>query len=153
MKEAYGPKLTTSLPASNKSSQTFELCEGREKVELLLEYSEQMTPLPDWLPSNHQGMDQVQECMTPVFVQAQNKNGGGMHFYFDVPEKSATVRGFAAIMAEGLDGASPDEILGVPGDFFRSMGLDKVLTHQRLNGLSAILAHMKRLALSTLQAD
>ena len=130
----------------------FQLCEGREKVELLLEYSEQMPPLPDWLPSDHNGMDQVQECMTPVFVQAENK-AGQMHFYFDVPEESPTVRGFAAIMAEGLDGTSPDEILSVPGDFFRSMGLDNVLTHQRLNGLSAILAHMKRLALTTTQAD
>ncbi len=130
----------------------FQLCEGREKVELLLEYSEQMPPLPDWLPSDHAGMDQVQECMTPVFVQAENK-AGGMHFYFDVPEESPTVRGFAAIMAEGLDGASPQEILSVPADFFRSMGLDKVLTHQRLNGLGAILAHMKRLALAANQQE
>jgi cysteine desulfuration protein SufE len=125
----------------------FQLCEGREKVELLLEYSEQMLPLPDWLPSDHTGMDQVQECMTPVYVQAENE-AGRMHFYFDVPEESPTVRGFAAIMAEGLDGSTPEQVMAVPADFFHSMGLDRVLTHQRLNGLSAILAHMKRLALN-----
>ena len=130
----------------------FQLCEGREKVELLLEYSEQLPPLPDWLPSNHQGMDSVPECMTPVFVQADHKNGQ-MHFYFDVPEESPTVRGFAAIMVEGLDGASPQDILAVPGDFFRSMGLESLLTHQRLNGFSAILAHMKRLALAAAQKE
>ena len=134
-------------PRLQQIVEDFQLCEGREKVELLLEYAEQMPPLPDWLPADHQGMDQVQECMTPVFVQAENLSGR-MHFYFDVPAESPTVRGFAAIMAEGLDGATPQEILAVPGDFFSSMGLDKVLTHQRLNGLSAILAHMKRLALS-----
>jgi sulfur transfer protein SufE len=31
------------------------------------------------------------------------------------------------------------------------MGLERVLTNQRLNGISAILAHMKRLALQALQ--
>jgi cysteine desulfuration protein SufE len=39
-------------------------------------------------------------------------------------------------------------VLQVPGDFFYAMGLEQVLTHQRLNGLAAILAHMKRLALN-----
>jgi len=130
----------------------FQICEGREKVELLLEYSEKLAPLPDWLSSDHQGMESVPECMTPVFVQAKNE-AGGMHFYFDVPEESPTVRGFAAIMAEGLDGASPQEILSVPGDFFRNIGLEKLLTHQRLNGFGAILAHMKRLALLVVKTD
>jgi cysteine desulfuration protein SufE len=97
-------------------------------------------------------MEPVPECMTPVFVQARQQDGR-MHFYFDVPEESPTVRGFAALMAEGLDGTTPQEILAVPGDFFHSMGLDQVLTHQRLNGLGAILAHMKRLALSTAPND
>jgi sulfur transfer protein SufE len=32
------------------------------------------------------------------------------------------------------------------------MGLDKVLTSQRLNGMAAILAHMKRLALEAKSA-
>jgi cysteine desulfuration protein SufE len=69
-----------------------------------------------------------------------------MSFYFDVPQESPTVRGFAAVMAEGLDGATPEQVLAVPNDFFFAMGLDRVLTMQRLNGMSAILAYMKRLA-------
>ena len=128
----------------------FAFCEGREKLELLLDYSERMPPLPDWLQDQHENMDQVHECMTPVFVQSELQDGG-MHFYFDVPPESPTVRGYAALLAEGLDGLSPQEILGVPNDFYLEMGLEKVLTHQRMNGLWASLAHMKRLAVGALQ--
>ncbi len=88
--------------------------------------------------------------MTPVFVKSETTDGK-MHFYFDVPRESPTVRGYAAILGEGLDGATPEQVLNVPNGFFIEMGLDKVLTGQRLNGISAILAHMKRLALAAQQ--
>jgi cysteine desulfuration protein SufE len=90
--------------------------------------------------------------MTPVSVTAKN-DGEGMHFYFQVPPESPTVRGFAAILALGLDGATPEQILSVPSDFYFRMGLDKVLTMQRLNGFSAILAHIKRLAAEALNQN
>lgn len=126
----------------------FQISEGREKLELLLQYAGQLPPLPDQL-QDHQQMEFVPECMTPVYVQAEVQ-AGQMTFYFDVPEESPTVRGFAAIMAEGVNGATPQQVIAIPGDFFGQMGLDQVLTHQRLNGMTAILAHMKRLALAAL---
>lgn len=142
---------TNHVPAQlQEIIEDFQFCEGREKLELLLEYSERMPPLPEWLLNEHDQMDQVQECMTPVYVQAKTENGR-MSFYFDVPEESPTVRGYAAVLAEGLDGATPEEVLGVPAGFYLQMGLEGVLSQQRLNGISAILAHMKRLALEALQ--
>ena len=125
----------------------FQFVEGREKIELLLEYSEKMPPLPDRLREEHDTMELIEECMTPVFVKSEIQEGR-MRFYFDVPRESPTVRGYAAILGEGLEGATPEEVLKVPNDFYEQMGLDKVLTSQRLNGMSAILAHMKRLALA-----
>lgn len=118
--------------------------EGEEKLQLLFEYSEKMPPLPEWL-NRETNMDQVHECMTPVFVHAEQENGG-MVFYFDVPEESPTVRGYAAILGEGLRGVPAEEVLAVPGDFFLGMGLHRVLTQQRLRGITAILAYLKRLA-------
>jgi cysteine desulfuration protein SufE len=127
----------------------FQFSEGREKLELLLQYAEQMPALPDWLQQDHSQMEFVPECMTPVYVHSEYE-AGGMTFYFDVPDESPTLRGYAALMAEGLNGATPEQVLSVPGDFYQQMGLDKVLSHQRLNGIVAILAHMKRLALADL---
>lgn len=123
----------------------FQWCEGQEKIELLLQYSEQMPPLPDWLVRDDFPMEQVHECMTPVFVHAE-KTDGGMKFYFDIPRESPTVRGFASILSQGLEGVTPQQVLAVPDDFFLKMGLEKVLTHRRLNGMSAILAHIKDIA-------
>jgi cysteine desulfuration protein SufE len=128
----------------------FQVCEGREKLELLLEFSEKMPPLPEWLEGEQDRMDKVEECMTPVFVHAERK-GDRMHFYFDVPPESPTVRGYAALLSEGLEGSTPEEVLQIPGDFYREMGLHQVLTNQRLQGISAILAHMKQLALKELE--
>ena len=127
----------------------FGWCEGQEKLELLLEYSEKMMPLPDWL-DKETNMERVHECMTPVFVHAEIQDGG-MQFYFDVPPESPTVRGYAAILGEGLRGATPEEVIGIPGNFYQQMGLQKVLTTQRLNGISAILAYLKRLASQAIQ--
>jgi cysteine desulfuration protein SufE len=127
----------------------FQWCEGREKLELLLEYAERLPPLPDWLKEQHGSMEQVHECMTPVFVYAEEQNQK-MKFYFDVPPESPTVRGFASILAEAFDQSTPEEILQVPGDFFLQMGLQEVLTPQRFNGIGAIFARIKKLALDEL---
>ena len=123
----------------------FQMCEGNEKIELLVQYSENMPELPIHLQGPPQEMQQVEECMTPVFVKSELIDGG-MQFYFDVPPESPTIRGFAAILAEGMNGSTPDEILNTPNDFYLQMGLGHVLSMQRLNGMAAILAHMKRLA-------
>ena len=127
----------------------FESMEGREKVEALVDYSERLPVLPDQTGQNHNDMEFVEECMTPVYCKAKVENGG-IHFYFDIPAESPTVKGLAAILGEGLDGASPEEVLNVPNDFFLPMDLHRVLTMQRMNGFAAILAHMKRLATEAL---
>ena len=144
-------EITPSVPPRLREIvEDFQWSEDREKLELLLEFSERMPPLPDWLQADRSAMESVPECMTPVSVQSKFEDGK-MTFYFDAPPQSPTVRGFAALMAEGVQGASPEQVLSIPADFYQQMGLERVLTNQRLNGISAILAHMKRLALQALQ--
>ncbi len=129
----------------------FRWAEGREKLDLLLEYAQKLPPLPAYVAASHDTMDQVVECMTPVFVAAES-HGGKLTFYFDVPPESPTVRGYAALMADGLSGTTAEEILGIPGDFYQEMGLQQVISYQRIKGISAILAHMKRLAVEAMEA-
>jgi cysteine desulfuration protein SufE len=129
----------------------FRESDRAEKLALLLEYADRMPELPAWLREKHDEMDHVHECMTPVFVYAENQ-GGRLRFLFDVPPESPTIRGYAALLAEGMEGATPTEVIQLPADFFYAMGLQQALSPQRLNGISAILAHMKRLAVSHLAA-
>jgi cysteine desulfuration protein SufE len=131
----------------------FGWCEGREKLELLLEFSERMPPLPERLHAQRDAIEPVPECMTPVFIHAETGPDGAMTFYFDVPPESPTVRGYAEIMRDGVAGATPQEVIAIPNDFYLQMGLQQVLTHQRMSGISAILAHMKRLAVRALEKD
>lgn len=130
----------------------FQWAEGREKLELLLEYSRQMPELPARLRDARDSMEQVHECMTPVFVLAE-REAQGLHFYFDIPQEAPTVRGYAGVLGQGLEGAQPEEILQIPGDFYEAMGLQDVLTPRRLNGAHAMLVYLKRLATRELADD
>lgn len=139
LKDAIPPRLAEII-------QDFQQAEGREKLDMLLEYSEQLQPLPERFKQQHEAMDHVEECMTPVFVQAE-LNNGRMSFYFDIPRELPTVRGDAALLEQGLRDLTPEQVLQVPADFYIQLGLHQVLTQQRIRGISAILAHMKQLAL------
>ncbi len=139
-------------PRLKEIVEDFSLCEGREKLDLLFDYSQRMPPLPDWLKDNRGQLEQVHECMTPVFVHAETSDNQ-MRFYFDVPEESPSVRGYAALLGAGVDGSTPEQVLAIPGDFYYSMGLQEVLSGQRLNGMRAILAYIKRLAKRELNGE
>ena len=121
-----------------------------EKVETLIAYSESLPPLPEWLKGEREKMEPVPECMTPVFLFAEKKPDGGLTFHFDIPPQSPTVRGLASILASGLDGCKPEEVLTVPPNFFTPMKLEEAITHQRINGFMGVLAHMKHAATQSL---
>lgn len=124
----------------------FQLLSGHEKLEYLLELSEALPPLPAWLAAKRDEMDVVHECMTSVFIHAEQDGAGRLKFYLDVPHEAPTVRGYATVLQTGLEGVTFDELLAVPTEFYLQMGLQEVLSGQRLTGIGAILAHMKRLA-------
>jgi cysteine desulfuration protein SufE len=141
---------STLPPRLQEIIEDFKLCEGQEKLELLLEFSDNMPPLPEWLHEKRGSMEQVHECMTPVFVHADTENGG-MVFYFDIPPEAPTVRGYAAMLREGLYGALPEQIMNIPPDFYRQTGIQNLIGPQRLNGLTALLAYLKRLSFQQMQ--
>ena len=119
---------------------------GSEKLEYLLEFAEALPPLPEWLHDNREEMDEVHECMSPVFIFAEKDENNKLNYHFDIPPEAPTVRGFAEILRSGLQGVAPEQVLAIPDMFYLEMGLGSVLTGQRLNGIGAILAHMKTLA-------
>jgi cysteine desulfuration protein SufE len=116
-----------------------------ERLDMLLEYALSMPDLPEELQSARDTMEQVHECQTPVFLLATLKEGQ-VYYYLDVPREAPTVRGFAGILYEGLNGASPEAIAATPNDLYQRLGLHKVLSPLRLRGLTALLSRMKRQA-------
>jgi cysteine desulfuration protein SufE len=113
------------------------------RLQLLLEYSRKVPPLPATLEGQRDQMEQVHECQTPFFV-ATSFDGDSVTLHFDAPEEAPTTRGFAGILAEGLNGESTETILNTPDDFYTSMGLAEVISPLRLRGMSAIIGRLKR---------
>lgn len=114
------------------------------RIQALLDYANRVPPLPDRLADNRDELEQVHECQTPFFLATEVDDAGRVTIHFDCPPESPTVRGYAGILAEGLNGEAITTILAVPDDFYRGIGLEEVVTPQRLRGMGAIISRMKR---------
>ncbi|MFK7601231.1 SufE family protein [Deinococcus sp. SM5_A1] len=113
------------------------------RLQALLEYSRKLPPLPAKYVEHPEFMQPVPECTSPFFLVTEQDGSGGVNMYFKVPEEAPTVRGYAGILHEALDGASPETILNIPDDFYMNMGLSELITPMRLRGMGAILMRLK----------
>jgi len=120
----------------------FQEVHGQDKLQLLLEFAGELPPLPADL--EEAAMEPVPECQTPLFMHVDAEDRGRVRLYFSAPAESPTTRGFASILAQGLDEQSADDILAVPDDFYAELGLAQLISPLRLRGMSAMLARIKR---------
>jgi cysteine desulfuration protein SufE len=67
-----------------------------------------------------------------------------VHLEAAVPEQSPTVRGFVALLVEGLEGASCAEIEELPDEFLPLLGLSATLGMTRRRGFRGIVSKIKR---------
>ncbi len=123
--------------------ETFREASQEDRLDMLLEYAMNLPDLPEELHNARDTMEQVHECQSPVFLLAQ-LHEGKVRYYLDVPREAPTVRGFAGILHEGLNDATPAAILATPNDLYQQLGLHQVLSPLRLRGLMALLSRMKR---------
>ena len=120
----------------------FSDVEGQDKLRLLLEFAEELPPLPADL--EEAAMEPVPECQSPLFLHVDAEDRGHVRLYFSAPPEAPTTRGFASILATGLDGQAASDILAVPDDFYTDLGLAALISPLRLRGMSAMLARIKR---------
>ncbi|MBP6208730.1 MAG: SufE family protein [Anaerolineales bacterium] len=138
--------MTNLPPKLQEIVDDFAGMSREEKVETLIGYAESLPPLPERFAEERARMEPIPECMTPVFLFGEMDASGGMIFHFDIPPQSPTVQGLACILASGLNGSKPEEVLAVPADFYSPMKLEEAISGQRLNGFRGVLAHMKQAA-------
>lgn len=120
----------------------FAAVDGKDKLTLLLELSDELPALPPEIEAAD--MEQVPECQTPLFLTVDAADAKHVHLYFQAPPEAPTTRGFASILHQGLEGESREAVLGVPEDFYAALGLADAVSPLRLRGLSAMLARIKR---------
>lgn len=140
-------------PSLAKVVQRFERAPRELRVQALLQYARKVPPLPPELLEDRSELEKVDECQTPFFLATRVDDDGSVHLFFDAPVESPTVRGFAGILYEGLEGAHVRDVLEVPPDFYATMGLGEVVSPLRLRGMSAILTRLQRQVSEATGAD
>lgn len=111
------------------------------RLPLLLDYAGRLPALPEGMDGQ---LERVHECQTPLFLKAEVGPDRVVSLHFSAPDEAPTTRGFAAVVSAGLDGATVEEILAVPEDFYRDMGLAELISPLRLRGMGAIVGRVKR---------
>ncbi|MDO5635005.1 MAG: SufE family protein [Micrococcus sp.] len=126
----------------------FEAVPEGQRLELLLEFSDELPVLPERYDGHEDQMEQVIECQSPLFLAVELEGEAGaeapVKLFISAPPEAPTTRGFASVLAQGLDGVTAREVLEVPDDIPNRLGLTRALTPLRLRGMSAMLGRIKR---------
>jgi cysteine desulfuration protein SufE len=115
----------------------------QERIEMLIDLAKGLPPLPDRLAQFKDAAHRVEECQTPVFLFVELEPSGRVALFADAPLEAPTVRGFVALLLEGLRGATVEEVLQIPNDLIERIGLPEILGMLRVRGLNGILRRVK----------
>lgn len=136
--------MTQQLPdALREIREEFHALEGRERLQLLLEFSQELPELPERYRDHPDLFERVVECQSPVYIFTEVE-GDRVHLHATAPAEAPTTRGFASILAQGLAGLTAAQVLAVPEDYPQTLGLTEAVSPLRLRGMSAMLARVKR---------
>jgi cysteine desulfuration protein SufE len=143
--EEHGSTATLN-PRLQEIVDDFHDVPDQDRLQLLLEFSQDLPALPERYAGHRDRMEPVPECQTPLFLAVEVEPGElqTVHLYFDAPAEAPTTRGFAAILHAGLDGLDADEVLATPPEFSGQLGLSELVSPLRLRGMAAMLGRIKR---------
>ena len=122
----------------------FAAADRNTRLEAMLDASRKLPDVPERLRDQAAGL-KVPECQTPVFLWVERENGT-LRFHAEVPRESPTVRGYVSLLVRTLDGSTPEEVEEVPDDLLDRRKLVETLGMIRIQGLTAVLYHLKRAA-------
>ncbi|ROS54439.1 SufE family protein [Frigoribacterium sp. PhB24] len=116
----------------------------RNRLQLLLEFSNELPELPARYADHPDLLERVVECQSPVFLFVEVTDGR-VHLHATAPREAPTTRGFASILAQGLEGLTVDQVLDdVPDDYPQTIGLSEAVSPLRIRGMTALLGRAKR---------
>lgn len=134
--------VATFADAARGLEEEFALFDDwREKVEYIIELGKALPALPD--PLRTEG-NKVRGCQSQVWLVAEPESGGRLHLRAD--SDAVLVRGLIALLLRLYDRRTPKEILDNPPEVLERVGLSKLLTPGRANGLYAMVARIRSIA-------
>ncbi|MET0784852.1 SufE family protein [Leifsonia flava] len=114
-----------------------------DRLQMLLEFSNELPELPERYRDHPDLFERVEECQSPVFIFVEVEDGL-VHLYATAPREAPTTRGFASILAQGLDSLTVEQVLAIPDDFPLTIGLTEAVSPLRIRGMTALLGRAKR---------
>jgi cysteine desulfuration protein SufE len=136
--------MTDSVPETLAEIREEFLALGQQqRLQLLLEFSNELPELPARYADAPELLERVEECQAPVFIFVEVE-GGTVRMHATAPPEAPTTRGFASILAQGLTGLEVEQALAVPDDYPLTLGLTQAISPLRIRGMSALLGRAKR---------
>ena len=109
----------------------------KRRYEYVLWLAKKLPAPPADLNSNS---NRVRGCVSQVFVQPV-VDGEVLHWQGD--SDAQITKGLLALLIQGLDGLTPQQVMAVDPGFIAETGLAASLTPSRANGFLNILRHMQ----------
>jgi cysteine desulfuration protein SufE len=133
------------MPTESVSSliQDFNDLEIQDRLNLLLEFSENLPELPQRYQEHPDLLERVEECQSPIYLFVE-VNEEKVNLFFSAPPEAPTTRGFASILHSVIDGLSVKETMEVDDDFPAKIGLADAVSPLRMRGMRGMLARIKR---------
>lgn len=121
----------------------FAALEGNDKLELLIEISDQLPALPERYADHPELLERVEECQSPVYLFVEIKNGI-VDIFLTAPREAPTTRAFAGILHSSLSGQSVDTVLNFDDNYPSMLGITELVSPLRMRGIRGMLARIKR---------
>ena len=138
---------STSTPLPESLAKIVERFKRRtnpkQRYEQLLWYAKRLDEMPE---ADKTLENKVPGCVSHVFITANLEDG---KLWYRGDSDAQLVKGLVALLIEGLNGLTPDEIVQITPDFIQDTGLSVSLTPSRANGFYNIFQTMKKKALES----
>lgn len=132
----------TFAEAASELESEFALFDDyRDKVEYIIELGKSLPPLEE---RHKTEANKVRGCQSQVWMVAELEPGGRVHIRAD--SDAILVKGLISLLLRLYDRRTPKEILENPPKVLEAIGLQKLLTPGRSNGLYSMVARIRSFA-------
>ncbi|MEJ2255927.1 MAG: SufE family protein [Woeseiaceae bacterium] len=111
-----------------------------DRYQYLIDLGRRLPEFPDALRTEE---NRIRGCQSQVWFVPEQKDG---RLYFRAISDAAIVSGLIALLLRLYSGRYPQDILDTPPDFVEALQLQSHLSPTRSNGLSSMLAAIRRFA-------
>jgi cysteine desulfuration protein SufE len=134
----------STTPGAQEIISAFAEVPQNLKLELLLEYSENLPALPERYKDNPELLERVEECQSPVYLFVELDEQNIVNIFLTAPDEAPTTKGFASLLQLALDQQPAGTVLNFDDSFVDALGITDLVSPLRIRGLQGMLMRIKR---------